>query len=236
MPVDSSRSQPHPGLGAGATIDDPPSHLERARIYQWLGGVFARELALEALAAYRSTDGMILLDGFGSHAALAPLVAELRTLALAHESPETAATDLAGAFSRLFLGVGGRHSAPPYESAYTSERGLLFQEASGHSAAQLLNLGLHVSQSFSEPPDHLAVQLEIMAELARRAEESQGAAETARYADRQLAFLEDRLLPWIGAFRDDCVASDRSGFYATAATCLVDFVREDAKRLRAGGA
>lgn len=236
MRVDSSRPQPHRGPGADATIDDAPSHLERARIYQWLGGIFSRELSAEALATYRSTDGMTLLEGFAAHPPLAPLVAELRTLALAHESPETAVTDLAGAFSRLFLGVGGRRSAPPYESAYTNERGLLFQEASGHSAAALMNLGLHVSASCPEPPDHLAIQLEIMAALASRAHEAAASAERDAYMHRQLAFLEDRLLPWIGAFRDDCVASDRSGFYATAATCLVAFATADADRLRAAGA
>ena len=236
MQADSSRRQSNPMAGADAAAGDGPSDLERARIYQWLGGIFARELSTDALTAYRSTDGMALLEGFGADPQLAPLVAELRTLALAHEEPATAVLDLAGAFSRLFLGVGGRRSAPPYESAYISERGLLYQESSGHNAAALMNLGLHVSRTFSEPPDHLTVQLEIMSELAGRAHEASDPEDRNKYRQRQLAFLQDRLLNWIGAFRDDCMASDRSGFYATAATCLVGFVTDDVEWLRANGA
>ena len=235
MQMVSEQPSRHGTEGAGAA-DRAASERERAQAYRWLSGIFAREISVEALMAYRAPGGIALLDGFGAHPSLAPLATTLRGFALDHENPETVAKDLAGAFARLFLGVGGRRSAPPYESAYTSERGLLFQEASGHSAAQLMNLGLQVSGSFSEPPDHLAVQLEIVAELARRREESDGTADAEKYADRQLAFLENRLLPWIRAFRDDCATFDRSGFYATAAGCLVAYVTADAERLRAAQA
>ena len=233
MRVDSRRPPSRPGAEGDASTGSLPSDEARACIYQWLGGVFAREVSLEALLAYRSAGGIALLDQVGAHPALAPLAAALRGLALDHEGPETAVADLAGAYSRLFLGVGGRRSAPPYESAYTNERGLLFQEPSSRTAAELADLDLHVSEAFPEPPDHLAVQLEIMATLARRVREAGSAAERDRQRRRQLAFLEARLLPWIGLFGDACVASDRSGFYATAATCLVAFVTADARQLRA---
>ncbi len=231
MKADSELAEQLHHSGVGVSSEEVLSDSERAWIYQWLSGLFARELSLEALVAYRSASGSALLDRLCLDRNLAPLAVKIRSIASKQENLEAAALALAGSFSRLFLGVGGRRSAPPYESAYTGKRGLLYQEATARTAVTLMELDLHVSDGFSEPPDHLAVQLELMAALARRAEE----AEADRLLRAQLDFIEERLLPWIGRFRDDCIAADREGFYATAATCLVAFVSSDVESLRGVG-
>ena len=208
---------------ASGPVPADPTALARAEVYLWLAGLFARELSDEALAAYRGAEGHALLERLGARSALAPAVARLRALAERGAAAEPAAKALAGDFARLFLGAGGRHGVPPYESAYGSERGLLFQEPTTQTAAVIRELDLRVADGFPEPPDHLAVQLSVMAELARREDA----------AARQLWFLESRLLSWIEAFRDDCAATDRAGFYATAAASLAAFALDDAQRLRA---
>lgn len=205
---------------------------ERGCIYQWFAGLFARELSAEALRSYRDDAGQVLLGRLGSHSLLAPLAGTIGGLIADPKAIEAKAMDLAGAFAWLFLGVGGRRSAPPYESYYTSKRGLLFQEASARTAVVLAELDLHVDTAFPEPPDHIAVQLSVMAALVQRGSQAADAAQRQRCRAAQTTFLENRLLPWVGAFRDDCKAADRSRFYATAAACLADFLVADAHRIQ----
>lgn len=220
-------------LGSGEATPSALSDEERAWIYQWLSGLFARELTTEALAAYRGPEGSALLQRLSAEPSLASIAERLQGLAADPQSDDAALLLFAGSFARLFLGVGGRRSAPPYESAYTSARGLLYQEATAESDGALKDLGLHVRQGFSEPSDHIAVQLEIMVALVRRADESEDRGEAAIGAKRQLDFIQARLLPWIESFRDDCIAADLSGFYAGAASGLVAFIAADTQRLRA---
>ena len=138
---------------------------------------------------------------------------------------DTRALDLAAAFTRLFSGVAGQRTVPPYESFYAHDSGRLFQEPAEKSAETLAALGTRVSESFSEPADHVAVQLAIMAELVRR-----GGPRLKNLAD-QRRFLDRRLLSWVSDFRDACAEFDRSGFYAAAADSLVAFLRGDARHL-----
>ena len=223
MPAVSSLSGARPAVGPDAPSEPDLSDETRAAVYQWLAGLFARELTAEGLAAYRGVAGAAMLGALDEHPSLAPLVERLRGLAGEAAADSVRAADLAGAFSRLFLGVGGRRSAPPYESAYSGAEGRLFQEPVARMIATIRDLDLHVAKDFPEPPDHLSVQLSVMAELVRRGD-----------VERQRRFLESRLLPWIGAFRDACAAFGGGGFYATAAESLVGFAREDAALLAAG--
>ncbi len=232
MPVAEAGAAPPEESDLPAPAESDLSDGERAIVYQWLAGLFAREMSLETLSAYRAAEGVALLKQFGAMAALAPLVEQFQGLVASGQRVSAGDADLAGAYARLFLGVGGRRSAPPYESAYTSERGLLFQEASAESQDLLDELGLHVDESFPEPADHIAVQLSVMAELARRAEAAAGEPARTLWRARQRAFLEQRLLSWIEPFYESCDAADRSGFYATAARSLVDFLKADGRRLR----
>ncbi len=228
--MDAVTMQPH---AAGVA---PLSHAERAFVYRWLAGIFAREPSLDALETYRSGEGAALLSQLGREPTLAALAHDLVTRTAGEESLQPVVRELAGAFARLFLSVGGRRSAPPYESAYTNERGLLFQEAVDRVGESLSELGLTLPPGFPEPPDHIAVQLSVMAELANRCDGLAAGDELEALVQKQRSFLETRLMPWVPRFADDCIAFDRSGFYAAAAESLVAFLSSDGPRLRQGGA
>ena len=225
-----SSLSPARGGPAEAQLSDD----ERAFVYRWLAGVFARELPVYALAAYRTEEGAALLHQLESLPGLAVLARELSTRTAGEGPLDPVASELAGAFARLFLSAGGRRSAPPYESAYTSERGLLFQEAVDRMGESLADLTLSLPRDFPEPSDHIAVQLSVMAELAARCEGLAVGEEREALVLKQRSFLEARLMPWVPRFRDDCVAFDRSGFYAAAACSLVEFVTSDGAWLREG--
>lgn len=215
-----------------ATLISPPpksvavanlSKAERAGVYRWLSGLFAQEQTVDTLRHYRSGDGRALLEALRGIAPLAPAAAtvQLRVADVSDADLPGRARDLAGAFARLFLGVGGRQSAPPYQSFYTSSHGRLMQEPAAMMQAELRRRDTRLAEDFPEPPDHISVQLSVLAELV----------ETASAAV-QAEFLDARLLGWIGAFRDRCVEGDSTGFYAAAARSLVDFTHEDAAALR----
>lgn len=209
--------------GAGP-ITGQPTETGAARVaaYRWLSALFARPPDAAALAVYAGADGAALLDALAADPALAPAAEKLR--ARSREADlRAAALTLAGAFERLFSGVGGRRTASPYASVHTSERGLTHQEAMAEAQRDLDGLGLHVA-GLAEPPDHVAVLLAAMAELAER-----GAPEP-----EQAAFLERHLLRWTGGLRDDCRAFDRDGFYAAAAAATDDFIRADHHSLSGG--
>ena len=207
--------QPDAGLGQA------PGDDERAAAYRWLSGIFAREPSAEAMAAYSGGDGQTLLAHIGSIAPLSDVAGALAELANDPDH-EARARDLAGAFAWLFHGVGGRRGAPPFASVYMSARGLIQQESAAQAAHDLARLDARLAADFAEPPDHVAVQLSMMAELVERG--------TPRI---QAAFLDRRLLPWIPEFRDACIAGDRHGLYGMAARCMVGFLEADRAQLQA---
>lgn len=197
---------------------------ERAMVYRWLAGLFAREQTVEGLRRYRSAEGRALLGALGEIAPLAPAAATVgqRVSEISEDELPKRALDLAGAYARLFLGVGGRRSAPPYQSFYTGPEGRVMQEPAALMQRELRQRNRRLAAEFPEPPDHLAVQLSVLAELV----------ETAPAAE-QAAFLDARLLDWIGAFAARCAAADGTGFYAAAARALADFASADRAALPA---
>ncbi len=175
----------------------------------------ARETALES-------DDPALVEGF------AALKADLA------DADEGALEQLAVAFNRVFFGMGPRtaQKAFPYESVYTSEDGLMMQEAYVQVKRVYAAAGFAKDPSFTEPEDHLAVQLAFMARLCETAVEALQAndAEAAEAALRgQLTFLQDHLLNWIDRFVIDSKAAAGGGFYANLATFTQAYLQADAE-------
>lgn len=207
----------------GKAVVSDLTPAERADVYRWLSGLFAREPAPESLLFYRSAEGEALLEGLGGIEALEPVVLAIRARISRATEPDLApiALEIAGEFARLFLGVGGRYSAPPYQSFYVNADGRLMQHTAAEMQEELRHLDVRLGDGFFDLPDHIAVQLAVMAELTQTADIA-----------KQAEYLEHRLLGWIGKFRDRCVAANRAGFYAAAAGAVVDFVHADVVLLR----
>ncbi|SNY93258.1 TorA specific chaperone [Cohaesibacter sp. ES.047] len=190
----------------------------RAVIYRWLGSLFARELSPDMLAAYDTEEGQAFLDLLMETDET--LFAELRRFVDPNEASAQAIDALGGDFSRLFLGAGGRHSAPPYQSAYEGEHGRLYGDATGRMTVVLRDLGMQLPDDFPEPADHISIQLDVMALLAQTASQEQ-----------QIAFIDTHLIPWLPAFAERCKAFDHNGFYAAASAALVAMIEIDRDRL-----
>jgi len=197
----------------------PPDTL--ADIYSELAGYFGAPLEPEDVHDLRRH------GAFGSLAALAGdslYAADLRRAleAVLAAEPEEATSLLNRSYCQLFLGVGGTAGAPPFESAYR-DAGRLFQGPVSAMAELLAAYGLQPAEGFVEPPDHIAIELSLLAQLTRL-----GAPDGAT-----AAALRARLAEWVPAFARGCIRYDRSGFYAALAAVLTNLLDDGAQALAA---
>lgn len=197
----------------------------RARVYALLSRCYEKELdaafATELAEAARvESDDPALADGF---AALQADVAMCDD-----EQLEM----LAVTFDRVFFGMGPRtaQKAFPYESVYTSEGGLMMQDAYSQVLRVYRDAGFAKNPGFTEPEDHLAVELAFMALLCGRAVEALRAGDEAG-AERQLRaqrlFLQDHLLNWIERFIGDMRKAAEDGLYLDLAAFTEAYLKAD---------
>ncbi|MDK9698316.1 MAG: molecular chaperone TorD family protein, partial [Siculibacillus sp.] len=126
----------------------------------------------------------------------------------------TVAVRVATAHRRLFDGLAGPETVPPYESAHVGD-GRLFGRPVAEMERLLAAHDLSVAADAHEPADHLAIELALMARLVSH-----------DHPDR--ATFAARLTGWIPAFARACEAHDRAGFHAAAARLLATLVEREA--------
>ena len=215
------------------------SNSDRSLVYRWLASFFTSEVKIETLESYSSPEGKALLDVFALAPELSSFINQLSQMAqLPKEDYQSQVLDLATAYSRLFLGAGGAHSAPPYESAYYNEKGTLFQKPTADMNKLLQELGISIESSLKEPADHLGVQLNVLAEYIDRealAEANGDRASAQSLHENQIWFLSNHLLNWVPSFCKGCKRFDPSGFYEQLAAALNTWLSMDLARLNEAG-
>ncbi len=98
----------------------------------------------------------------------------------------------------LFIGT-DRVLAPLWELVYFNERHLVFQEQTLQVREWYARFGLESERVFSEPDDHIGLELIFLAHLATQALvalDGQDAPGFARYLQAQRDFLSEHLLRW----------------------------------------
>lgn len=126
--------------------------------------------------------------------------------ALARVAEETSPAAVQREFFELFVGV-GRGELLPYASFY--QTGFLNERPLAEVRADLSRLGVARAEARFEPEDHLALLLEVMADMA------QGRLEAG--PDLQAAFFNRHLAPWAGQFFDDLAIAPSAKFYRPVA-------------------
>lgn len=203
----------------------------RARVYALLSRCYEREMDAafsEALAEGPAleSDDVALVEGF------AALQADLAGCA----GDEDALERLAVVFNRAFFGMGPRtaQKAFPYESVYTSEGGLMMQDAYSEVLHVYRAAGFAKDPGFTEPEDHVAVELAFASLLCGRAVEALRAGD-AEGAERQLRaqreFLQGHLLNWVTRFASDVREAAEAGFYFHLAEFTEAYLAADAAAL-----
>jgi len=119
----------------------------------------------------------------------------------------------------------------PYESYYMERE--LFGPSLSEVRGFLRRAGLEKREGFTEPEDHIACELEIMAQLIARQEAAKEPTEEKRWLHLQGEFLRTHLLPWAFLLCDELEKREKVIFYKGIAK-LTRGVMELERELMAG--
>lgn len=141
-------------------------------------------------------------------------------------------TDLAVDYARVFLGAGIYESeaAYPYESVYTSKEHLIMQEARDQVLEIYRTKGLDRVESLEVPEDHIALELEFMAHLCKKAIdaiEAKNWAQVASSLKEQEDFLTQHLGNWTPEFCKDILKYSATDFYKAVSKLTNGFLHMD---------
>lgn len=185
----------------------------RAAFYDAVAALYYKPLTQEQV-------DRIAQGGLAAFAGTNELVAEglhdmERALSKRHSGTrQELAVDFTGAFAGTSSWKG--RYATPYESVFTSEEGLLFQE-SYHEVHRLYrDNGVRKSEGYDFPDDHLSFICEFQAVLARRAIEALEAGDAASALGQvrsSQAVLRDHVLSWFDGFEELALHLVKTRFY-----------------------
>ena len=116
-------------------------------------------------------------------------------------------------YTSLFLGP-GEPIAPPWESMYfsTDER-LMFGSPALEVRSAMACFGVEVIAKYSQPEDHLGLELMLLASVAER-DAMHPDANWRESAGLQAGFIEAHPLGWVGKLSQNADTQNGTGFYA----------------------
>jgi TorA maturation chaperone TorD len=189
--------------GKAAAIDDVD--LARSAEYSLLATLLARSPDTEMLSRLAGLRGDDSPLGH-AHAALGKAAAR------------TDADITAREYFVLFVGL-GRGELMPYASHY--QTGFLHGRPLANLRQTLLRIGIERAETQTEPEDHAAILLEIMAGLAS------GEIAAPPGTDREI--FDNHLAPWIARFFSDLEKSASVDFYAAVGSLGRTFTEIEAQ-------
>ena len=209
-----------------------PEMDNRTACYALLAELYRREPSAEWIETLKRTLTPVETGETELDAALARFVCALSS-APARELVEPLAVD----YARVFLGAGRikADAAYPIESVYTSPGRLVMQEAWEAVLAAYAEAGFERRPDEDLHEDHLALELDFLARLGRRAAkaDAEGDAEARNRALQTSAdFLKVHPLRWTDAFARDVERYAETDFYKALAAFTVAFLKADARFLQ----
>lgn len=211
-------------------LENLPECAEEARwrsaIYRNLSALFADAPSADALGELIAAACSVEVEDV-RRASEAEFYAYLRNLA-GRDTDELRVT-VASEYAELFVGP-RPPLAPYYESVYLGYPNRLFTEQTMSVRRFYERCGLAVVKDGKVPDDHIAYELELMAELAER----EACALDAGHVDRALdlerlqrEFLVVHLGGWAMPFASRVAEAPCADFYAALAKFAQGFVGED---------
>lgn len=199
--------------------------------YRFLGNAYVRELTEEQISALAEADlscpddGSALSEGF------------MRLRSYLNRRGCSARKDLAVDYARIFLaaGVYEGDTAVPYESVFTSEEGILMQDARDDTVRAYRTYGMAVDPELNVPEDHLGFQLEFVSMMCGKVSallrEGQGSEAKAVMGD--LAdFVRFHLLNWVPALQERVAHYAEFAFYPAIVQITIACLEDTEQVLR----
>lgn len=189
----------------------------RARIYALFSRLFVLEVDDAFADVLRGEQARALLPGF----AASP---ELDALA----SPERRVATFDADFAHLTV-----VNLVPYESFYWREDGLIESGGVNPVARFLGKYGFEtdLQAARSLAPDHLGIELEVMALLCSREQTATDADEVAQLRRVEREFLREHLLAWAPVYLLAVRRTARTALYRDGADAALHFLHADLEEL-----
>lgn len=220
--------------GPRATAEQTTMHENRRLMYAFLSRMYEREVTTDLIKELADekyeVSQVVALQRFRD----VQLGRGFETLArylkgASGRDPGEVKLELAVEYANLFLGV-KRRPKHPSESVYLSKEQSMYQEPRDRVLANYWNAGVSKTKEFTEPEDHVAIELQFMEYLCRRTVEALkkgGRDEVVRNLEIQKEFVNDHLARWVPALTKDILASAEVDFYKGVAEITDAFVRLD---------
>jgi anaerobic sulfite reductase subunit A len=135
--------------------------------------------------------------------------------------------ELAVDYANIFLGV---KKKPPHPSESVYKTGLLMQEPYDEVLNAYWDAGVNVVKEFKEPADHVAIELQFMSYLCRKAQEAlekNDKENLLKYLRMQKDFMEKHLIQWIPQLARDIQESADTDFYKGFGKILGQYIQHD---------
>lgn len=147
-------------------------------------------------------------------------------------------TELAADHAACLLGMSA-NPVHPYESVYTSDARLMVQDAHDQVVQAYAEQGFATREGQHIPADHVALELEFMGELLKRAVTAPSAAcilaptAASQAMGAYEGFLRSHALKWMPQFCGDLERRASTPFYRGVAQMLQTLLQSEAERLGA---
>lgn len=193
---------------------------EREELYKFQARVYRREVDQTLLDTIKNLE--VQSDS-------SDMPEALRVIQASAANTDDPLIDFAVDYASIFLGAGIAKgvAAYPYESVYTSRDRLVMQDA--YEAVMKIYRANGIGKLDADLyEDHIALELEFMSILCRRAielAESEDTQALEENLDLQKSFLRDHLLNWAGEFFDSIRSCPGSNFYKGFASFTEAFLR-----------
>lgn len=197
----------------------------RARAYRWFASLFVAELDEARWSRYQDPAVPETLRNELDELGLSTEAQALLGFIEAHRSEpsEAVVSELAADFSRLFYGPGGG-LAPPYESFHAESKPRYF----GDSHADVLRLmeeqRLCLPSGWSGPADHVAIELDLVAQSLTRDTVPEAADLPDNRSDQAFEHWQARVVRWIPRWSQDVQDHAETDFYRGGAALLETFL------------
>lgn len=201
----------------------------RAAMYGLLARVYIKEVdeqflaELKAMTYPQNSDNPQINDAFKT------IYSYMRHLR------EDSLDQLSIDYNRTFIGSGilNGNAAFPYESVYTSEHALVMQEARDEVLALYKSEGITKRAEWTDPEDHISLELEFMQTLAQRtydaltSDDPSADDQAQALIVTQYHFLTDHLLRWVSRFLLDVTRFCTTSFYEGFAQLTEAYLTDD---------
>lgn len=203
---------------------------QRQNIYAFLKGVYEKELPKELLAEMPKKMKPLLattelLPNAESKKAVKELIQFTDTIP--SRDLDDLKLKLAADYARLFLSI---NKVPPHPSESIYREGTMMQHSRDEVLKTYWSFGVDKKKEFTEPEDHIAVELSFLMHLCQKATEALkngDVKEARRYIQGQKDFLEMHLVKWVPKLVKDILNTARTPFYKAIAVLTKEYIAMD---------